>query len=124
MRWAQDGLPSGPYSLKRVRHTHQLCLIDQVRVDLPDNVEDGGCRGSALGGGRLAGDKQGVHECLGVMPADADQQVMDQPSDGRDAVVDPGDDLGNDLEPRVDLDQAKALLQRRLDLGLGPIVEP
>ena len=44
--------------------------------------------GAPEGGLALAGDQQRVHERLGVVPPDADEQAVDEPADHRLARVD------------------------------------
>jgi hypothetical protein len=51
---------------------------------------------------RMRGDGQRVNQCLWVGAADFTQQLMEQPLNVGAGGVDAGDQLWNDVQPRVD----------------------
>merc|ERR1712078_267137 len=59
-----------------------------------------------------------------MVPADAAQQGVDEDAHGLVASVDPGDDLGDHLEPGIDGDVAEALLQGTLHVRVAAMAEP
>ena len=71
-----------------VRRAHQLRLLDQRGRVLAHVVHNQHGGGAPEGGLALAGDQQRVHERLGVVPPDADEQAVDEPADHRLARVD------------------------------------
>ena len=73
--------------------THQLRLLDKRGGVLAHVVDDVHGRAAAEGGLALAGDQQGIHERLRVVPPDADQQAVDQTAHDRLRRVDACDDL-------------------------------
>ena len=56
--------------------------------------------------------------------ADVHQELVDEAPDQLTLGVDTGDQLGDDLEPRVDVDGADALHERLVDFGPVAVVEP
>ena len=56
--------------------------------------------------------------------SDIHQQLMDEPADQLTLGIDTCDELGNDLEPRVDIDSADAFDQGFVDFGPVAVVEP
>ena len=71
-----------------MRRAHQLRLLDQRGRVLAHVVHNQHGGGAPEGGLALAGDQQRVHERLGVVPPDADEQAVDEPADHRLARVD------------------------------------
>ena len=67
---------------------HQLRLLNERGRVLAHVVDDQHGGGAPEGGLALAGDQQRVHERLGVVPPDADEQAVDEPPDHRLARVD------------------------------------
>ena len=69
---------------------HQLGLFDQGGGVAADIVHDPQGSGAPEGGLALAGHQQRVHQGLGMVAPDADEQAVDEPAHHRLAVVDPG----------------------------------
>ena len=64
-----------------------------------------------------------VDECLGVELSEVREDLVDESRDERAGRVDPGDELRDDLQPRVDLDGADAVVQRLVHLAEVAVVE-
>ena len=76
-----------------VQGAHQLRLLNQRGRVLAHVVDDQHGGGAPEGGLALAGDQQRIHERLGVMPPDADEQAVNEPPDHCLARVDARNDL-------------------------------
>ena len=56
--------------------------------------------------------------------ADIHQQLVDEPADQLPLSIDPGNQLRDDLEPRVDVDGADTFHQGFVHFGPVAVVEP
>ena len=72
---------------------YQVSLLHELVGMLPQVVHDLLGGRAAVGGLGLAGDQQRVHQRLGVVAADADQQAVDQAAHDHLAGVDASYDL-------------------------------
>ena len=91
LHWRQSCLRSRADGCKQ--GAHQLRLLDERGRVLAHIVHDQHGGGAPEGGLALAGDQQRVHERLGVVPPDADEQAVDEPANHRLACVDACNDL-------------------------------
>ena len=76
--------------------THQLRLLDEGGRVAADIVHDLRSSSAPEGGLALARHEKGVHQRLGVVPPDADEEAADEPPHHDLGVVDPR----NHLQPR------------------------
>eukprot|EP00982_Pelagococcus_subviridis_P015984 31441-Pelagococcus_subviridis.AAC.8 len=103
---------------------HNLRLLHEQRAVLPQVIEHRHRGGPSRAALRLARDEKRVQERLRVLPADPHEELVDELSHRRRVAVNPRDDLGNHLQPRVDVHVPEPVHERSLHLGGDAVVKP